>query len=70
MAVLPNSPALYLRGWRVFSGVMDLAVSGEAEALCAAEKNGMPWYTGCARRASTDGRSTYIYRYLNRGLEH
>lgn len=31
-------------------------------SLCAAEERGMPWYTGCACRASTDGR----YICLNR----
>lgn len=40
-----------------FSGVTDLAVSGEAEVLCVAEESGMPWCTGCARRTSTHGKA-------------
>lgn len=39
-----------------FSGVTDLAVSGEAEVICVAEENGMSGYTGCARGASTHGK--------------
>ncbi len=55
MASLPNSPA-FVSGAGEFSGVTDLAVSGEAEVLCVAEESGMPGYTGGARGASTDGR--------------
>lgn len=55
MASLPNSPA-FVSGAGEFSGVTDLAVSGEAEVLCVAEESGMPGYTGCARGASTHGK--------------
>lgn len=55
-------------GLASFLGVMDVAVSGEAEVLCGAEESGMSGYTGCARGASTHGRSTCIHRCLNRAL--
>lgn len=49
-------------GLASFLGVIDVAASLGGRSLYAAEESGMPCYTGCARRASTDGR----YICLNR----